>query len=99
MAKNVKKSLLWSRLVPPLTFAVLIVILVVGQIPIERMRYSGGCISKDKRLSLVLDGPEKIIKAREEVNKMNLDRQERHKKYPALMVGCDLGLSYAVYIF
>ena len=99
MAKNVKKSLKWSRVLLPLALVVLIVIFVAGQIPIEKMRYSGGCPSGDNRLSLILDGQEKISKAREEVNKMNLDRQERRKKYPALSDGCGPGLSYAVYIF
>ena len=98
MIKNVRKSLKWPKVVLPLTVIALI-IFAAGQIPIEKMRYGGGCRSKNNRLSLILDGQEKINNARENVAKMNHDRQERSKLYPMLSDGCSPGLSYTVYIF
>jgi hypothetical protein len=100
MAKgNVKKSLNWLKVLLLLATVALIVIFSARQIPIEEIRYSGGCGSEDIRLSLILDGQEKVSKAREEIKKMNLDRQERRNALPGLSDGCSPGLSYAIYIF
>lgn len=100
MAKNTKKHPISLRLLLLLilAFFVLAGMSITSLIPTERMRYSGGCPSKDIRLSLVLDGQKKINEAREKIEKMNRERQERHSKYPGLSEGCGAGVSYAVYL-
>lgn len=97
--KITKKSLKWPKVILLVAFTVLGLILAARQIPLERISYSGGCRSTDNRLSLILDGQGKVSRAREEVEKMNREREERQNKYPGLSDGCSPGLSYSVYIF
>lgn len=92
----IKRPRGWMLLVVVLSAFILITFFT--QIPIERMRYSGGCPSKDNRLSLILDGQQKVQQAREKIDQMNSKREERLRSNPILEGGCSQGLSYAVYI-
>lgn len=98
--KAVKRSLKRSKLLWVVAFIVFatLVLIAASLIPIEKMSYSAGCRSNDNRLSLILDGQQTVSQAREKIEKMNQEREEKRKRLSPLSDGCSPGLSYTVYV-
>ncbi len=73
------------------------VVLDLVFIPIERFRPEG-CGSGYVRLSLLVDGRQRMEQAKREAKANEEIEREHRKKYPDVMLGCRIVTEYRLYV-